>query len=104
MGWVYVMLAAISEIVGTMGLKMYSQKKTWKSGSLYLGGFGASFVFLYSAFHYLQVSVAYAVWIGIGTAGAVLVNMIFFDEPRSRARLISVALIVIGVTGLKAVS
>lgn len=104
MGWIYVVLAAISEISGTMGLKMYSQKKTWKSESLYLGGFGASFVFLYAAFHYIQVSIAYAVWIGIGTAGAVLVNMVFFGEPKSRARLISVGLIIIGVTGLKAVS
>ncbi|GIN71998.1 QacE family quaternary ammonium compound efflux SMR transporter [Bacillus sp. J14TS2] len=104
MGWIYVVLAAISEISGTMGLKMYSQKKTWKSGSLYLGGFGASFVFLYAAFHYIQVSIAYAVWIGIGTAGAVLVNMVFFGEPKSRARLISVGLIIIGVTGLKVVS
>ncbi|MCJ7840116.1 multidrug efflux SMR transporter [Lederbergia sp. NSJ-179] len=104
MGWVYVFLAAVSEICGTLGLKMYSQKKTWKNGVLYLGGFGASFVFLYQAFDYLQVSVAYAVWIGIGTAGAVLVNMIFFGEPRNRARMISVLLIVIGVTGLKAVS
>lgn len=42
--------------------------------------------------------------IGIGTAGAVLLNMFLFGESKSKARIISVALIVCGVTGLKALS
>lgn len=104
MGWFYVFLAAASEMLGVVGLKKYSQKKSIWSAVLYGGGFGAAFAFLYMSFKYLQVSVAYAVWIGIGTAGAVLINMIFFGESRSRGRMISVAFIVIGVVGLKALS
>ncbi|HLR74089.1 MAG TPA: SMR family transporter, partial [Virgibacillus sp.] len=87
-----------------VGLKMYSQQKSIKSGLFYLGGFGASFVFLYFSFKYLQVSIAYAVWIGIGTAGAVLINMFLFGESKGFARMISVVLIIIGVVGLKIVS
>lgn len=104
MGWFYVLVAAISELVGVIGLKKYSHEKTFKNGLLYLVGFGGGFGFLYMAFHYLQVSIAYAVWIGIGTAGAVLINMIFFGESRSTGRIISVLLIVAGVVGLKWVS
>lgn len=104
MGWIFVFLAAVSEIIGVVGLKMFSQKKSIKSGTIYATGFGASFVFLYMAFAYLQVSIAYAVWIGIGTAGAVLINMLFFGESKSKGRLISVSLIVVGVVGLKALS
>lgn len=104
MGWLLVFLAAASEMLGVVGLKKFSQKKTLWSALLYGGGFGAAFAFLYFSFRYLQVSVAYAVWIGIGTAGAVIINMIFFGESRSRGRVISVALIVIGVVGLKALS
>ena len=104
MGWLFVLLAAASEITGTIGLKLYSQQKTLKHGLLYLGGFGASFAFLYESFNYLQVSVSYAVWIGIGTAGAVLINMILFGESKSIGRILSVLLIVIGVVGLKALS
>ena len=104
MGWIFVILAAISEIVGVVGLKMFSQKKSLKSGALYAGGFGASFAFLYISFMYLQVSIAYTVWIGIGTAGAVLINMLFFGESKSKGRIFSVLLIVIGVVGLKAIS
>lgn len=104
MGWILVILAGASEILGAAGLKLYSQRKTIPNGALYIGGFGASFVFLYSSFHFLQVSIAYAVWIGIGTAGAVLVNMLLFGESKSFGRIISVLMIIIGVTGLKALS
>ncbi len=104
MGWLYVFLAAASELVGVTGLTKYSKKKTLFSFLLYYGGFGLSFYFLYQSFRFLQVSTAYAVWIGIGTAGAVLINMIFFNESKSPGKIISVILIVIGVVGLKYVS
>lgn len=104
MGWIFVLLAAVSEIIGVVGLKMFSQEKNWKNGLIYASGFAASFSFLYVSFKFLQVSVAYAVWIGIGTAGAVLINMILFGESRSTGRIVSVGLIIIGVVGLKALS
>lgn len=104
MGWIFVCIAAISEIIGVMGLKKYSQNKTLGNGALYLGGFGVSFYFLYKSFEFLQVSIAYAVWVGIGTAGAVLINMFLFGESKSKGRFISVVLIVIGVTGLQLLS
>lgn len=104
MGWLFVIMASASEIAGVMGLKMFSEEKTIKNGVIYLGGFAASFIFLYESLNYLQLTVAYSVWIGVGTAGAVLVNMLLFNESKSIARILSVLLIVIGVTGLKAVS
>ncbi|ETT86650.1 SMR family transporter [Viridibacillus sp. FSL R5-0477] len=104
MGWIFVFLAAMSEIVGVIGLKLYSQNKTIRNLILYVGGFGLSFALLYTSFNYLQLSIAYAVWIGIGTVGAVLINMILFGESKSVARIISIIAIVIGVAGLKAVS
>ncbi|MEK4760103.1 multidrug efflux SMR transporter [Viridibacillus sp. FSL E2-0187] len=104
MGWIFVFLAAMSEIVGVIGLKLYSQNKTIRNLILYVGGFGLSFALLYTSFNYLQLSIAYAVWIGIGTVGAVLINMILFGESKNVARVISIIAIVIGVAGLKAVS
>ncbi|UUZ84138.1 multidrug efflux SMR transporter [Paenibacillus sp. P26] len=104
MGWLFVILAAVSEMVGVVGLKLFSQEKNIRTGAMFTGGFVLSFGLLYLAFGYLQLSIAYAVWIGIGTAGAVLINMIFIGESKSPARLISLALIIIGVTGLKLVS
>ncbi|GAB0171501.1 SMR family transporter [Lysinibacillus sp. CTST325] len=104
MGWILVLLAAISEIVGVVGLRFYSQEKNIRNLLIYLGGFGTSFVLLYASFNYLQLSIAYVVWVGIGTVGAVLVNIIFFGESKNLTRIISIIAIIIGVAGLKAVS
>lgn len=41
---------------------------------------------------------------GLGTAGAVIINMVFFGESRKMSRIVGVGLIVIGVVGLKMVS
>ncbi len=104
MGWIYVVAAAIMEIAGVVGLKMFSRQKTLINLLLFTGGFAFSYLLLYMALDFLDMSIAYAVWMGLGTAGAVIVNMIFFGESRSRRRIISVGLIIIGVAGLKAVS
>ncbi|MFD1205769.1 MULTISPECIES: SMR family transporter [Sporosarcina] len=104
MGWLYVIAASISEFIGVIGLNQYSEKKTLWHALLYGGGFGGAFAFLYFSFNYLQVSTAYAVWIGVGTAGAVFINMVFFGESKSFGRIFSVMLIIIGVVGLKALS
>ncbi|MGX7596795.1 DMT family transporter [Planococcus plakortidis] len=104
MGWIYVIIAAILELVGVIGLNKFSDKKTTFHALLFFGGFGGAFVFLYESFNHLQVSIAYAVWIGIGTAAAVIVNMLFFNESKSPGRIISLLIIIIGVVGLKAVS
>ena len=45
MGWFFVFCAAISEIVGVIGLKMYSKDKTLANGAIYIGGFATSFAF-----------------------------------------------------------
>lgn len=50
------------------------------------------------------MSIAYSVWVGIGTASAVVLNMVFFNEPKNMGRILSLILIIIGVVGLKAVS
>ena len=104
MGWLLILLAAISEIIGVIGLRFYSQNKTIRNLLIYVGGFGLSFALLYASFNYLQLSIAYVVWVGIGTVGAVLVNIIFFGESKNMTRIISIIAIIIGVAGLKAVS
>lgn len=101
MGWMYVTLASIFEILGVVGLRFFSQKKTVWNLMLYISGFTLSFILLYQSFQYLQTSIAYIVWVGIGTVGAVVVNILFFGESKNFARVISIMAIVVGIIGLK---
>ena len=97
MGWIYVLIASSLEISGVIGLKLFSQKKNLPNLVLFASGFALSYLFLYFALDYLDMSIAYAVWMGLGTAGAVIVNMMFFGESRKLSRIISVTLIIVGV-------
>jgi len=49
----------------------------------------------------LPVGTAYAVWVGVGAVGTVILGIVLFDEPSNALRLASVALIVAGLVGLK---
>ncbi|KZE40342.1 multidrug resistance protein SMR [Bhargavaea cecembensis] len=104
MGWMFVGAAALFEVIGAIGLNLYSKKRDWIRMLLYAGGFGLSFILLYQSLSYLQLSIAYAVWVGLGTAGAVLMNMLLFNETRNLHRILSLLVILAGVVGLKIVS
>jgi quaternary ammonium compound-resistance protein SugE len=60
-----------------------------------------SMVCLSLAVRVIPIGTAYAVWTGIGAAGAAIMGMILFNEPRDAARVLFIALIVSGVVGLK---
>jgi len=86
----------------------------WAVGMKYTGGFSkplptiivivvalASFALLGLAIKALPVGTAYAVWVGIGAAGAALLGILLFGEPATTARIGCVLLIIAGVIGLK---
>ncbi|MDF7671442.1 SMR family transporter [Orbaceae bacterium ESL0721] len=104
MGWILILLASLFEILGSVGLTLFSKRGSISRLILYIGGFLFSFVFLYFSFNYLELSIAYPVWVGLGTSGAVLANMFLFNESKNGQRLVGLALIVVGVVGLKIVA
>ena len=61
----------------------------------------ASFVLLVAALRSLPAGTAYAVWTGIGATGVALMGMVLFGEPVNVARVVFIALIVMGIVGLR---
>jgi small multidrug resistance pump len=59
-----------------------------------------SFAALTFALKKIDVSVAYAIWSGLGTALIGAVGMVWFREPATVLKLICLGLIVMGVVGL----
>jgi quaternary ammonium compound-resistance protein SugE len=49
----------------------------------------------------IPLGTAYAVWVGIGAAGTALIGILVLGEPRTAFRLASLALILLGVIGLR---
>lgn len=104
MQWFVLVLAGLFEIGWAIGLK-YTEGFTrlWPSVFTILAMI-ASLGLLGVAMKSLPLGTAYAVWMGIGAAGTVILGIVLFDESTSLLRLASVALILLGVIGLKLAS
>ena len=104
MAWLLLFLAGLLEVGWAVGLK-YTDGFTrpWPTAATIVAMIG-SVVLLALAVRTLPLGTAYAVWTGIGTAGAVLLGVVLFNEPATLARLFFVGLIVAGIVGLKLVT
>ena len=61
----------------------------------------ASMVLLALAVKHLPIGTAYAVWVGIGVAGAAVISVAFLGEVMSLPRALFLGLLVISIAGLK---
>lgn len=104
MAWFFLLLAGISEVGWAIGLK-YTEgfTKLWPSVAT-VAMMIVSFALLAQALRALPIGTAYAVWTGIGAVGTAIAGMAFLGEPKDAARLACLALIVVGIIGLKLVS
>ncbi len=99
--WLLLALAGVAEIGWVIGLK-YSEGFTRTGPSAFtLGMMGLSMWLLGLATRTLPIGTAYAVWTGIGAAGAAMAGICLFQESSAPLRLGCIALIVAGVAGLK---
>lgn len=102
MGWVYLLAAILLEVAGTTSMKL-SEGFTKLGPSVAIFVFyGLAFVLLTLALKSFDVSVAYAVWSGLGVAVISLVGILYFQEPVTALKVGSLLLIVAGVAGLNA--
>jgi small multidrug resistance pump len=100
MTWLYLALAIFLEVAGTTCMKL-SEGFTRMTPSILLFVFYTlSFGMLTLALKRIDVSVAYAVWSGVGTALIATIGVLWFKEPMTALKLISLALIIVGVVGL----
>jgi len=99
--WLSLLVAGLFEIFWAVGLKMTHGFSKLLPSVITVAGMVASFFFLSIALKKLSLSLAYAIWTGIGTAGTVLFGIFYFHEPTSMAHLICVAMIICGIIGLR---
>jgi small multidrug resistance pump len=100
MSWLYLVLAIVLEVSGTTSMK-FSQGFTKILPSVLMFFFyGLSLSVLTLALKKIDVSLAYAVWSGLGTALIASVGVLWLKEPLNTLKIISLLLIIIGVIGL----
>ncbi|CAD2072749.1 Multidrug resistance protein YkkC [Jeotgalicoccus aerolatus] len=99
--WILVIIAALFEIGWATGLKYADSGLEW---SLTVLAVCVSFGLLVYVSTKMPASTVYAVFVGIGAVGTVLVDIIVFGGTFNIGIILFVALLVIGVIGLKTVT
>jgi len=98
--WLYLVIAIVLEVIGTTSMK-FSEGFTKIIPSILMFVFYlASLAALTLALKKIDVSVAYAVWAGLGTALIATIGIVYFSESATLLKIISILLIIAGVVGL----
>jgi small multidrug resistance pump len=100
MHWIFLVIAIVSEVAGTTCMKL-SQGFTKPLPSIGLFVFYViCFTFLTLALKKMDMSMAYAIWAGLGTALVAAVGVAVFHEPISAMKIGAIGLIIAGVVAL----
>lgn len=104
MSWIILVLAGLFEIGWAIGLK-YTEGFTrlWPTVGTVVA-MAISLGLLGVAMKSLPVGTAYAVWVGVGAVGTAILGIVLLGEPANAGRIVSLALIVGGIVGLKLAS
>ncbi|MFD0912266.1 quaternary ammonium compound efflux SMR transporter SugE [Methylophilus luteus] len=101
MAWFILVIAGLFEVGWAIGLKYTDGfSKLWPTVGTVLAMI-ISIGLLGLAMKTLPVGTAYAIWVGVGAIGTVILGMILFGEPATPLRIGSLVLIVAGIVGLK---
>lgn len=102
MSYLYLITAILLEVVGTTSMKLAEGFSKLIPSVLVFVTYGLSLAALVLALKGIQLSFAYAIWSGLGTALIAAIAFVWFNEPMSALKVASIALIVLGVIGLNA--
>jgi small multidrug resistance pump len=100
MSWLFLFLAILLEVAGTTAMKLSHGFTRPVPSVMMFVFYGLCFSSLTLALKQIDVSIAYAVWAGFGTALIAGVGILWFKEPATTLKLVSISLIILGVIGL----
>jgi quaternary ammonium compound-resistance protein SugE len=101
MDWAILILAGLFEVGWAIGLKYtVGFTRLWPTVGTVLAMI-LSLWLLGVALRTLPIGTAYSVWVGVGAVGTVILGIVLLGESASVARIVSVALILAGIVGLK---
>ena len=102
--WGVLAIAIVLEVAGTTSMRLSEGFSRLTPSVLIFVFYAASFALNTLVIRVLGLSVVYAVWSGVGTVLTALIGFLYFKEPATTLKMISIGLIVIGVFGLHAAS
>ena len=101
-GWTYLALGIVTEVAGTFCMKLSHGFTHLVPSVLFVVFFAIALALINLSMKTIDMSVAYAIWSGVGIACLAVLGIFFLGEPATLPKLFFMALIGIGVVGLHA--
>jgi small multidrug resistance pump len=103
MGYLFLALAIIGEVIATSFLKLTSgERAAWWAFAVVGVGYVVAFVMLsLSLGRGVPLGVAYAIWAGVGVVAVALISWLAFGETLSWQQVLGMALVAGGVVLLE---
>lgn len=99
--WAMLVIAGLLEVCWAVGLKYTAGFTRLVPSVLVIAAMIVSMLMLARAMTVLPVGTAYAVWVGIGAAGAAVLGIMLLGESANPLRLVFLGLLIISIIGLK---
>ncbi len=101
MAWLALVVGGLFEVGFTTALRHVDGFRNWPWVAAFLVSVSLSMGLLEYAARSIPLGTAYAVWVGIGAVGTVLVGILAYGEASSLPRLLLIAALIGCIVGLK---
>ena len=101
MHWIYLILAILFEVAGTLSIKQATLGNTYFWSGVITVCYIISFTLIYYATQKLEIGTVYSIWAGLGTALIVILGWLIFKESMNVMKIAGVSFIILGVVLLK---
>ncbi|MBF6595419.1 MAG: multidrug efflux SMR transporter [Thermaceae bacterium] len=96
-GWIFLLVAIVSEVIGSTGLKASQGFSKITPSVIVVAGYASAFYFISLALKTIPLSTAYAIWSGLGTALIAVLGVVFLRESINLPGVLGIGLIIAGV-------
>lgn len=97
MGYFYLIVAIVTEVIGTAALKPSDGFTRLGPSLVVVVGYGLSFYFFSLVLRTVPVGVAYAIWSGLGVVLITLTALVLYRQRPDAPALLGMGLILAGV-------
>ncbi len=100
MAWLYLFVSIILEVCGTISMKLSEGFSKPLFAIPMIIFYILSILIFTLALRKIEISVAYAIWAGVGTALITAIGILYFRDMVTLQKLLFIGLIIVGVVGL----
>jgi small multidrug resistance pump len=104
MKWLFLLIAIISEVIGTTALKAADGFTKFVPSAIVVVGYAASFYFFSLTLKTIPVGIAYAIWSGIGVVLIAIIGWVYYHQKLDVAAVVGISLILAGVVVINLLS